>query len=567
MLTSDVVERLSGLSAADLVQRLVDASARRGATLETQRCPAAAVAAALPLPRRSCAVLWDGKNAGATAPRTALVRGDTVCLTAAVPDAALSTLSLSADVRFRLARSRRRRLTGVLSSRAARPSPLLGRVEAVHFHWMDDCSPSVAYAAGAAPTLALQKRIAQWVVDGFSRNPLLRNIPVQTLLDVFPGLLALTPAEREALLKQAAELLGNGIVIWYGEAMIKQTQEGAAPLSLVLLTAREARCTAAFHFALATGHAIVGARRGDAAHALRYLFESYGATHLAASPALTAAALLTARATLPMGTQLSTDGGAFVRRAIEPYLFHLARVDDVTLQQFRADLGAAPVGRRAELARRTRETAAAALTAAATPAPRQQSAAQRTDARAEDDVTAFFAADQALRVDGDHLVAHAVIEVPPLLRVATATSETAAARAWLLEAAPECWQRQMVSELPADAPARDATELRLNVKAAAAALRQLPGTGDGAFLAVMSRARKRQRHVARVTPHDVRAALEAASIRLKRRAFLQLVDLLALRHDDDDRSAAARQYLEQQHVASSQIEEFSGYLSAASEAS
>ncbi|GET92516.1 hypothetical protein, conserved [Leishmania tarentolae] len=553
MYTCNVSDRISGITAADLAQRLVEVSARN--TLQDGAF--AKSFSQRPLPHCSSALVWDAKFAGAVPPRTALLPGDMVEMTSSVPDATLSCVALSDDVRFRFARSRRRRLTGILSARAASLSLRMSRVDVTHFYWMDECAPGVSYVDESVLLSVLQKRIVQWAVQAFARNALLRNISLQTLQGVFPALLAFSPREREEVLKQAAELLGQGTLIWYGGAMIKQFHESAVSLTLSLLTPREERCSAALLFALATGQEIMGGQRADAAQAVRFLLEVYGVRSLAISPALTSATLLVSRVTVPLCTSGFSGAGSRQQNLLQPYLFLLSCTDAETLSWILQSIdSSSPEGYR-ELLRRAREAASALL---ATAAPSTAAAVQRHHAP-EDDINAFFSANCALQIRRDTLVAHSSSDVPSSLHALTEADSGAAARLRLLEAAPKWWEHEATAN-NSDV-ARDETELKINVKAAAAALRH-PHGGDHALLAVIHRTRKRPRNHEKLTAQTVEAALEGASIRLRRRAFLQLVDIFALNVDSEGRDGKARQCLRQHHVAEAQIHDFMTLLSSTS---
>ncbi|CAG9582349.1 conserved hypothetical protein [Leishmania major strain Friedlin] len=550
MYTRDVSDRISGISAADLAQRLVEVSARntaRDGALSPSVCQR-------PLPHCVSALLWDAKCAGAAPPRTALLRGDVVDMTSSVSDATLSCVALSDDVRFRFARSRHRRLTGILSSTAAPLPPRMCRVDVTHFYWMDECAPGLTYDDQSVLSTVLQKRIVQWAVSAFARNPLLRNISLQALEAVFPALLAFSPREREELLKHAAELLGQGTLIWYGQAMIKQFHESAASLALSLLTSSEERCSAALLFALATAQEVMGARRDDAAQALRFLLEVYGVRGVALSPALTTAALLVSRATVPLCTRRCLGAGSRQHHLLQPYLFPLSCAHVETLPWIPHNTHTSSPEHLRELVRRAREAAAAVL---ATAAPCTATTAQKRHAH-EDDVNAFFSANHALEIHRDTLVTHASGDVPSSLPALKAADSGAAARSRLLEAAPKWWEQE--AKASNSDTAREETELKLHVKAAAAELRE-PHGSDHALLAVIHRTRKRQRNREQPTAQTVEAALEGAAIRLKRRAFLQLVDIFALNAHTEDRDGKARQYLEQHHVAEAQIRDFTTLLS------
>ncbi|CBZ30558.1 conserved hypothetical protein [Leishmania mexicana MHOM/GT/2001/U1103] len=550
MYTRDVSDRISGISAADLAQRLVEVSSRSNAQDSAftknffQR----------PLPPCVSALLWDARFAGAGPPRTALLRGDVVDITSSVSDGSLSCVALSDDVRLRFARSRRRRLTGILSSTAASLPLRMNRVDVTHFYWMDECASGVSYADEPVLSRVLQKRIVQWAVGTFARNPMLRNISLQALEAVFPALLAFSPREREELLKQAAEFLGQGTLIWYGGAIIKQFQESAASLSLSLLTSSEERCSAALLFALATAQEVMGARRADAAQALRFLLEVYGVSSVALSQALTTATLLVSRATVPLCTRRCLGAASRPHNLLQPYLFPLSCADVETLPWILHSTHTSSLEQHEELVRCAREAAAAVL---ATAAPFTATAAQRRHAH-EDDVNAFFSTNHTLQIRRDTLVSHCGSDVPSSLPELTAADSGAVARSRLLEAAPKWWEREANGHN--SNVVRDETELKINVKAAAAALRE-PHGGDHALLAVIHRTRKRQRNREQLTAQTVEAALEGASIRLKRRAFLQLVDILALNSHGEDRDEKARQYLEQHHVADAQIHDFTTLLS------
>ncbi|CAM71871.1 conserved hypothetical protein [Leishmania infantum JPCM5] len=550
MYTRDVSDRISGISAADLAQRLVEISARNTA----QDDAFTKSVSQRPLPHCVSALLWDAKCAGAAPPRTALLRGDVVNMTSSVSDATLSCVALSHNVRFRFARSRHRRLTGILSSAAASLPLRICRVGVTHFYWMDECAPGVSYDDESVLSTVLQKRIVQWAVCTFARNPLLRNISLQALEAVFPALLAFSPREREELLKQAAEFLGQGTLIWYGGAMIKQFHESAASLALPLLTSSEERCSAALLFALSTAQEIMGARRADAAQALRFLLEVYGARCVALSPALTTATLLVSRAMVPLCTRRCFGAGSRQHNLLQPYLFPLSCAAVEALPWILHSTHTSSPELNRELVRRTREAAAAVLTTAA---PFAATTAQKRQTH-EDDATAFFCANHALQIRRDTLVAHFSSDVPSSLSALTAADSGVVARSRLLEAAPKWWE-QAAKASNSDV-SRDEAELKINVKAAAAALRE-PHGGDHALLAVMHRTRKRQRNGEQLTAQTVETALEGASIRLNRRALLQLVDILALNAHSEDRHGKARQYLEQHHVAEAQIRDFTMLLS------
>ncbi|KAG5468088.1 hypothetical protein LSCM4_01177 [Leishmania orientalis] len=546
MYARDVHDRISGISAADLAQRLVERSTRRLA----QESVVAGTPSQWPPPQHVSALLWDAKYAGGAPPRTALLRGDAVEVASCMPDETLSCVALSDDVRFRFARSRRRRLTGILSSTAASSLLRISHVDVTHFYWMDECAPTVTHGEGAV----LQKCIVQWAVNAFARNPLLRNISLQTIEAVFPALLAFSRREREDLLEQAAELLGQGTLIWYGSAMIKQFHESAASLTLSLLTSREARNSAALLFALATAHDVMGTRFSDATRAVRFLSEVYGLQTVASSPALTTALLLTLRATAPAYACPGVGKKPHQHHLLEPYLFPLSCADAATLHSILHSASISSHEHYRDLLRRVRSAAAAVLTTA----PQSTLIATRRTHAHEDDINAFFAANQALEIQRDTLVAHSRSDVPPSLSKLTAAYSGTAARARLLESAPKWWELQ--AKAGSSDVAGGETELKIHLKAASAALRESHGS-DHALLAAIHRSRKRQRHKEQLTSQAVEAALEGASIRLKRRVFLQLVDIMALNADDEERGAKTRQYLEQHHIAETQICDFIALLS------
>ncbi|KAG5468912.1 hypothetical protein CUR178_01748 [Leishmania enriettii] len=546
MYARDVHDRISGISAADLAQRLVERSTRRLA----QERVVDGTPSQWPLPQRVSALLWDAKYAGGAPPRTALLRGDAVEVASCMRDETLSCVTLSDDVRFRFARSRRRRLTGILSSTSASSLLRISRVDVTHFYWMDECAPTVTHGEGAV----LQKCIVQWAVNAFARNPLLRNISLQTIEAVFPALLAFSRGEREDLLKQAAELLGQGTLIWYGSAMIKQFHESAASLTFSLLTSREARNSAALLFALATAHDAMGTRCSDATRAVRFLSEVYGLQTVASSPALTAAMLLTLQATAPVYVCPDVKKKPLRRHLLESYLFPLSCADAATLHSILHTVPFSSQERCRDLARRVRSAAAAVLTTA----PQSTLITSRRTHAHDDDINAFFAANQALEIQRDTLVSHSRSDAPPSLPTLSAVDRGAAARARLLESAPKWWELR--AKAGSGDVAGDETELKIHLKAAAAALRESHGS-DHALLAAIHRTRKRQRHKEQLTSQTVEAALEGASIRLKRRVFLQLVDIMALNADDEEREAKALQYLEQHHIAETQICDFIALLS------
>ncbi|CAJ1008037.1 hypothetical protein Q4I28_003350 [Leishmania naiffi] len=550
MYTHDVQDRISGISAADLAQRLVEVSSRRAA----QSSAFTETFSQRSLPHWVSGLLWDAKCAGAAPPRTALLCGDIVEMTSCVSDATLSCVTLSEDVRFRFARSRRRRLTGILSSTAASVSLRMSRVNVTHFYWMDECAPRVSYGEHSTLLTALQKRLAQWAVRTFARNALLRNISLQTFEAVFPALMAFPPCEREELLQQAAELLGQGTLLWYGGAVIKQFHESAASLTLPLLTSSEERCSAALMFALATAQEVMGARSSDGARAVRFLIEEYGVRGVASSPALTTATLLTSRATVPLYTSPGVGRGPRQHNVLQPYLFPLSCADVEALPWTQQSADTSSPGHYRELLRRVRNTAAVVLTTAA---PFTAAATQGRQAH-EDDINAFFSANEALQIHRDTLATHSSSDVPTLLPTFAVHDSGAAARLRLLEAAPKWWEQG--AKANNSHVVRDETALTINVKTAAAALRK-PHRGDHGLLAAIHRTRKRQRHHKQLTSQTVEASLVGASIRLKRRTFLEFVDILALNTDDEDLEEKARQYLEQQHVAETQIRKFTKFLS------
>ncbi|KAG5468493.1 hypothetical protein LSCM1_02473 [Leishmania martiniquensis] len=545
-----VNDHISGISAADLAQRLVETSTRRlaQASVVPDTLPQR------PLPSCVSALLWDAKCSGAGPPRTALLCGDVVDVTSSSLDQTLSCVVLSENVRFRFARSRHRRLTSVLSSAAASSSFRFGRVDVTHFYWMDECAPTVAHAEWSAPWTVLQKRIAEWAVHAFTRNPLLRNISLQTIESVFPALLAFSSHEREDLLKQAAELLGQGTLIWYGSAMIKQFRESATSLRLSLLTPREARGSAALLFALATAQEVVGTQRTEVAWAVRFLSEEYGLRRVASSPALTTALLLALRATAPVYTNTCVRKERRQYHLLQPYLFPLSCTDMATLQSILPSTQFSSQGHYREFVQRLRDVAAAVLTTAP---PSFHIPALRSLAH-KDDVDAFFCANCVLQIHRDTLVAQSCGGVPSSLTTLAAAEPSAAARAQLLETAPKWWELQTKRTI--SGVARDETALQINVKASAAALREFHGS-DHPLLAAIHRTRKRQRQSEQLTSQTMETALEGASIRLKRRTFLQLVDILALSADDEDRNGKARRYLEQHHVGETQIRAFIKLLS------
>ncbi|KAG5494177.1 hypothetical protein JKF63_02012 [Porcisia hertigi] len=549
MYTHDVSDRFTGLSASDLAQRLVELSSRGtaqgGTAPETPSQP--------PLPRCVSALLWDAKSAGAAPPRTALLRGDEVELISRAPDATLSCITLSENVRFRFALSRRRHLSGILSSTAAL-SFRMSTVDATHFYWMDECAPKIVYGDASVLSRVLQKRIAQWVVSAFTRNPLLRNISLQTLEAVFPALLVFSPREREEFLSQAAELLGQGMLIWYGGAVIKQFHDSAVLPSFALLTPNEERCVAAWLFALATAREILGDRRDDAARALRALVEVYGTHNLSTSPALTTAVLLVSRAIEPLYTPCCAGGGPPQRGLHQPYLFALSRVNAEVLQWILPNKEPSSPDKYRELVQRLRDAVGAVLVTAA---PSLASTAPKRQIH-EEDVNAFFSANRAVEIDQVTLIAHCVSDAPSSLPTFAEAVSGTEARLRLLEAAPKWWENE--AKAKNGDMARGETELRINMKAAAAALSDLHAA-DHAILSVIHRTRKRQRTHQRHTSQAVEGALETASIQLKRKSVRRLVDILALSAEDEDFSGKAWKFLEHLHVPEAKIDHFATLLS------
>ncbi|KAK7199315.1 hypothetical protein NESM_000903800 [Novymonas esmeraldas] len=557
MFTHDRSDRVSGISAADLGQRLVELTSRGASSTR----PSHGACCLLPLLQHDVdAIVWDAKRAGAAPPRTALLRGDVLDVTPCAPGATLSRIALSSEVRFRVARSRRRRLTGVLSTTPTSSSLAVRRVTASHFYWLDECAPAIAYDEGHCVSAVLQKRIAQWAMTALEQNPLLRSIPLPTLETAFPALLTLPPRERDELLKGATELLGHGMLIWYDEAMIRQFHHSSTAFVPFLLTSNEQRCAAAVLFALATAREVMGDRHDAAARATRFLLDVYGANRVALSPALTAATLAASRAAAPLYANAShRSSGSYQTALLQPYLFSLSRAAPEALQQLHRRMHAAAPEQCHEMAGLVRDAAAAVL-AATTPAPGRSSMPVVAN---QDDVDAFFfSANHALRMHRSTLVTHSCADVPASLAAAVAGDANdagTAARLRLLEAAPRWWEH--AARVRSSATALDETELKINVKQTAAAVRRTTEDGDHAMLAVVRRAQKRRRVQGHLSSESVQAALDSASIRLRRRSFLQLVDLLALHADSGDREVRARTYLEQHRVADAQIADFTALLS------
>ena len=561
MLTHAACDEVSSLAAPDLAQRLAEHSSRRkmAHASVTQHT---SVREALP----GCVqvLLWDTKLAGGVAPRCALLRNDLVKETT-YDGGALSSLSLSSEVRFHVARRRRRQLLAVLSFRSVAPAPRLSGVDTTHFYWMDECSPAVCVCHEGQQQqrlLILQKRVLRWALYAFNRNPLLKNIPLPSVEAAFPALLAYTPREREELVKQAAEILGRGTVVWYSGTLIRHFSDAASLLVFPLLSPQEERCAAAMLFALANTHQIAVKRLSEVSRAARLLLETYGTQHVALSLTLTQSLLLVASA-LTVQRRGSMPSGRTMLDLSHGLLALLARADAASLTSLVALTDATPPPPVREVLARMRAVAREAMYNRGRSYSQSVGAVRTRQREAEEeDVTDFFSDTSALKVNAGTLSSCLVAEVDTLLPASAAASGDVAVRARLLEWVPKWWERDATS-LHAAAAATGETELRINAKTAATALRE-PRVGDDALLAVIQDTRKRRRGAgAQLTSHAVQAALDEADVRLRRRTFLLLVDTLALNGDRESRTEAATRFLQRHNVDSLRISRFTASLTAA----
>jgi hypothetical protein len=556
MFTHITPDDVSGLSAADLAQRLVEHSSRRKSTPASTAHP---TLVREDLPGYVSALLWDTKAAGGVAPRSAFVCGDIVQERDDNASNTLLSLSDSADVRFRFAKTRQRRLLAVLSSRCVSPTLRLSAVDATHFYWKDECSPRLRCGGPRQDALLVQKRILRWALGTFAKNPLLKNITMQTLEMTFPALLAFAPHEREELAKQAAEMLGRGTVIWYGGTLIRQFHDSASLLVFPLLSSREERGAATVLFALASVHQIMATQREEADRAARYLLETYSVRHVAHSAALTRSVLMVA-SVLATPHSSTTQSGITLQDIAQGYLALLMQAGGERLTFLISSIESNPPSKVSEVLSQVRELTRYALCCSERPLCRHASTAHGQD-RAEEDANAFFADPTALRIDTNHLSSTLTAEVDTRLPVTTAVpSREYEARLRLLEWASRWWETDTAA-VPAEAAVGE-TELKISAKMAAAALRE-PMEGDHALLAVIQHTRKRRRgDGVQLTSQAVQTALEEADVRLKRRTFLQLVDALALSHDRKSRIDAAQHFLEQHHVEELRIRCFTEALAA-----
>lgn len=549
---------VSGFSAADLAQRLVEHSARR------QLSHASAVPAPVTrerLPRRVRAILWDTKTAAGVAPRSALMPSDIVREDAEDASGVFVTLSLSNDVKFRFAQPRQPRLLAVLSSRsAAAGPPQLCAVAATHFYWMDECSPRLLCGEAQRSTLMVQKRLLRWALNVFSKNPLLKNIPMQMLEMTFPALLAYAPHEREELVKQAAEILGRGTVIWYGGTLIRQFHSTTSQLVFPLLSPREERVAATTLFTLANAQQVATSSLDEVAHAARFVLDTYGAQRVAPSPALTHSLLVVASLVVAAFPGPVRSATAF-STICNGYLAQLMRLDATQLSDFLASIDATPPPRASAVAAEMRDLVRRVMCSADFASRPHKSVMGVQQRSTEEDVNAFFSETTALKVHAGTLQSLLTAEGDAQLPVSSPTSDESARRLRLLEWVPKWWEGGAAA-LRAGGGAAGETELKINAKAAAAALRE-PMLGDHALLAVIQHTRKRRRgDGVRVTAQAVQAALDEAALPLKRRTFLQLVDTLALSENSGGRTEAATLFLQQHHVDGQRIQRFTALLSA-----
>ncbi|KPA82592.1 hypothetical protein ABB37_03618 [Leptomonas pyrrhocoris] len=554
MFTHADCDDVSSISAADLAQRLVEHSSRRRSAHPSATHGAVVREA---LPGRVKALIWDTKTSGGAAPRSALLRGDVVRVDAEDTGAVLLSLSLSTDVKFRFAQARQRRLLAVLSARSASSSLHLSAVDAAHFYWMDECAPSV-FHSGYEGAFVLQKRLLRWALRAFAQNPLLKNIPMQSIEMAFPALLAYAPREREEVVKQAAEMLGRGTMIWYGGTLIKQFHDSSSLLLFPLLSPREERCAAALLFALANTHQIMPNQLVEASHAARYLVETYGTGHVALSSGLTQSLLTVASALTTLYPNTVTTGKT-MQDVCAGCLSLLVQASAENVASFISSGEANPPPKVRGLLSQMRDLVRQTMCRSERLLLRNESAGN-AQKEAEEDVNAFFADTAVLKVHRSTLRSLLAAGVDTQLPMSAATSSECASRLRLLEWGPKWWTSDTATR-HAKAEAGE-TELKIDAKTAAAAMRESVA-GDHALLAVIQRTRKRRRSDGVwLASQAVQTALEEAGIRLKRRTFLQLMDTLALRDGHKNSVDAATQFLQQQHVDALLIHRFTASFTA-----
>ncbi|KPI83179.1 hypothetical protein ABL78_7792 [Leptomonas seymouri] len=555
MFAHTVYDDVSSVSAADLAQRLVEHSSRR----KLSHAIAAHSAAVREVPPESVgALLWDAKTSGSVAPRSALLRDDIVREDTEATGGALLSLSLSADIKFHFARAQQRRFIAVLSSRTVSTELHLSSVDETFFYWMEECYLPRAYHGGQQGVIALQKCILRWALHLFAKKPLMKNISMEAIEVAFPALLAYAPPEREELAKQAAEMLGRGTVIWYGGTLIKQFHESSSIIVCPLLSLREERCAATLLFALANAHQIMTNQVEEASHAARYLLEAYGARHVALSPALTRC-LLIATSALAARHPGSGEASMTVQDILGQHFSLLAEASMESVASFIASTAANPPPKVGGLLSQVRNLVRQAMCRRARPLPFHEGTAN-AQKEAEEDANTFFSDITVLKLHGRSLRSFLTADLDTQLPVPTASSSDCMLRQRLLEWAPKWWNDDPATMHTGSEACE--TELKINAKTAAAALRE-PLAGDRALLAVIQHARKRRRGDGAVlTPQAVQAALDEADLRLKRRTFLQLMDKLTLCDGRESRVEAATHFLQQHHVGALHIHRFTEFLTA-----
>lgn len=480
---------------------------------------------------RLAALHWGVNASLGCSPRAVLIPGDVVNIDPVELDAPTCSVSLGPLVRFRFYDTGQKQITGILSYRRS-SKVSVHSLDWCRTYFADECCAQFVSSLHSSHCL-LQKKIVSWVMEVFNRNHALRNVALSLIERAFP-FLRLHPVEaRCAFLQEAVSIFGGGTFIWYDGAVIRQFKSGTT-LYFPTLTSNEERSLSTHLLALSTVHRLYGNRLAPLLEATDFLLRVYKIQHLVLSETITSALLLVS-ASLGLYYTQAKDHKSTIHRVLLGHLYPLSRAPLTTQENIWHAVGQ----------RRRLEEVMSQLfdLTEASQCSWDSSAIQGSDKTnlSKDEVHSFFSENDILYIRSRDFKSQEWLGSPPQLlpSAPNSTQLTLRQQSLGLAAIP------LSNGLAAAANPRPdsvAMNLTLSTKMAAQVLNSSKNDDD-AFLAVVMRTRRRRAREETITPQLVQQALETAHISLKRRDYLQLVDLLALASDATARQEKASDFL------------------------